>query len=64
MRISPSLIVSSPAIAFSSVDLPQPADQHQEPALLQLQVDTLQHLQPMEALAQAHDLEKRHRPIP
>ena len=53
MRISPSLIVSSPAIVLSRVDLPQPdgPTSTRKPPLSSVEVDALEDLQRAEALA-------------
>ncbi len=55
MRISPALIDSRPAMVFEQGRLAaaRRADQHQEAALLEREIDALQDLQRAEALAQA-----------
>ena len=63
MRISPPVTSSSPAIMRSSVDLPQPgrADQHDELAVLDGEVDAVQHrVTAPKALRTSCDLDRGH----
>ena len=61
--ISPAVIVSSPAIMLSSVDLPQPEGptSTRKPPLLDREVDALEDLDARRSdLSQVADVEKRH----
>ncbi len=65
-RISPEVIVSSPAMVLSSVDLPQPdgPTRTRKPPFSSVDVDALEDLDIAEALLQADHFEERHGDYP